>query len=276
MVACTPHPGFGTVRFAHVAVDLATCKHPSGLTVVLRQTEPTVRVTTDSQSIVFKGKVVLTIHENHKGFPAGSPGPIMLEGVSPNGKWILYAIDPMGSASLAADGLQLRAVSVTSGRSFPVAFGLLADGYRAWCNGKLFMTAGGDRITTHDKWLIVAGPPDWRTRVLAKDPKTAYGALACAPNGVVVESAPATGLNMNARSQWSIWRVGLDGTRTRLTTPPKGVSDESPRVLGSTVYFVRGESLFALRGGKVVGPLLQMPHRDQYFGHAWWDYTVTR
>jgi hypothetical protein len=33
---------------------------------------PTVRVTKDSQSIVFDGKVVLTVHENHKGFPAGS------------------------------------------------------------------------------------------------------------------------------------------------------------------------------------------------------------
>jgi len=254
-----------------VQVDLSTCKtspysQPSGGDAT------TVRVTKDSQSIVFRGKVVLKIHEDHRGFPAGSPGPIVLEGVSPDRKWILYAIDPMGSESLAADGLTLRAVSVVTGRSRVIAGGLLYDDYRAWCGGSLVMTAGGDRISTHNKWLIATAPPDWRARVVFKDSRVAFGSLACDGNGVVVQSAPASGVNDNVHAHWSIWRVGLDGSRTRLTRAG-GLSDESPHVAGSVVYFVRRGWLSALH----VGRLLKLPPTTTgYYGHTDWPYLVTR
>jgi len=271
LVACTPHPGLGTAIVGKHAIDLATCR-PAIVDQVTLKSEATVRVAKDSQSIVFKGKVVLRIHENHKGFPAGSPGPIELEGVTPDGKWILYAIDPMGSASLAADGLTLRAVSVATGRSRVVASGLLYDDYRAWCGNKLVMTAGGDRISTHNKWLIVTGPPDWHARVLVKDSRLAFGSLACGGGGVVVQSAPASGVNDTVHPHWSLWRVSLDGRRTRLTTPPPGLSDASPQVAGSVVYFVRGGWLYALH----VGRLMKLPPTEGYYGHTAWPYTVTR
>jgi hypothetical protein len=277
VLACTPHPGLGTVVYRHQAVDLATCRTAIG--VVLRPKDPaTVRATKDSQSIVFKGKVVLKIHESHKGFPQGSPGPIELFGTTPDRNWVLYAIDPQGSASLAADGLQLRAAPIAGGRTRAVASGLLYDDYRAWCGGRLVMTAGGDRIATHNKWLVVTGPPGWNARVLAKDPHTAFGALACGTDGnsVVVESSPASGPNMNVHAHWSIWRIGLDGSRTRLTTPPAGSSDESPHVLGTTVYFVRSGSLYALRGRELIGPLLELKPVDAYYGRRVWPYTITR
>jgi hypothetical protein len=269
---CTPHPGLGTVVVRQVQVDLATCKTSSAPPVP--GSSATVRVTKDSQSIVFKGKVVLKIHENHKGFPAGSPGPIELEGVSPDGKWILYAIDPMGSASLAADGLTLKAIRVTGGRSYTVESGLLYSDYRAWCGGKLVMTAGGDRISTHDKWLISSAPPDWHAHVIVKSPHVAFGSLACSADGksIVVQSAPASGVNDTVHAHWSIWRVGLGGRRTRLTTPPAGVSDESPQVAGSHVYFVRLGWLFALGVG---GRLLELPPTERYYGHTAWPYLVT-
>lgn len=271
MFHCTPHPGLGTVAVRQVQVDLATCR-TSPAPPVVTVGEPTVHLTRDSQSIVFDGKVVLEIHENHKGFPSGSPGPILLEGVSPDRKWVLYAIDPMGSASLAADGLTLHAVSVATGRSRTVASGLLYDDYRAWCGNRLVMTAGGDRISTHDKWLLATGPPDWRAHVLVKGPHVAFGSLACDGGGVVVQSAPASGVNDTVHAHWSIWRVGFDGSRTRLTTPPRGVSDESPQVAESVVYFVRGGWLSALH----VGRLLKLPPTTGYYGHTAWPYTVTR
>ncbi len=253
-------------------VDLTTCR-TSPASASSSSDGVTVRVTKDSQSIVFKGRVVLTIHENHKGFPAGSPGPIMLEGVSPDRNWILYAIDPQGSASLAADGLTLRAVSLATGRSRVVAEGLLYDDYRAWCAGRLVMTAGGDRISTHNKWLITTGPPDWHARVLVKDPHVAFGSLVCDGNGVVVQSAPASGVNDNVHAHWSIWRVRADGSRTRLTTPSAGASDESPQVARSIVYFVRRGWLYALH----VGRLLKLPPTTTgYYGHTSWPYTVRR
>ena len=267
----------------HVQVDLATCRTA---TVGRHGDGATVRVAKDSESIVFKGKVVLTIHENHKGFPAGSPGPIELEGVSPDGKWILYAIDPMGSASLAADGLRVMAVAATGGRSYTVAFGLVYDSYRTWCGSRLVMTAGGDRIANHDKRLIVSGPPSWQARFLVREPKRAFGSVACAPDGrsVVVQEEPAGGVDESStKSHWQLWRITLGGKTTRLTNPPPGYSDDSPQLSadGKTVYFVRSKndrgSLFALRNGKVVGPLLDLGlDRNEYYGHRDWPYRAVR
>lgn len=283
MLHCTPHPGLGAVVVRRSRIDLAACLTSKAPPVAA--SVATVRVTKDSQSIVFKGKVVLTVHENHTAFPAGSPGPIELEGVSPDEKWILYAIDPMGSASLAADGLRVMAVPATGGRTYTVAFALSYDSYRAWCGDRLVMTVGGDRIANHDKRLIVTGPPSWRARFLVREPKRAFGSVACAPDGraVVVQEEPAGGTNeSSATSHWQLWRLTLDGrTSTRLTDPAPGWSDDSPQFSadGKTLYFVRSKSdrgrLYALRGGELVGPLLDLGlDRNEYYGHRDWPYRV--
>ena len=266
----------------HVQIDLATCltsKAPA-----TPASGANVRVTKDSQSIVFKGKVVLTIHENHKGFPAGSPGPIELEGVSLDGKWILYAIDPMGSASLAADGLTLKAVASTGGRSYTVASGLAYPSYRSWCDFyTLVVTAGGDRIASHGKRLIVTGPPSWKPHLLVNEPGRAFGSVVCAPDGnsVVVQEEPTGGTNESStKSHWQLWRIGLDGKAVRLTIPPAGYSDDSPLFSPDqrTLYFVRSKNdrgkLYTLRDGKVVGPLLSLDESPGYYGHRDWPYSV--
>ena len=79
-------------------------------------------------------------------------------------------------------------------------------------------------------------------------------------------------MNDDVHAHWSLWHVGLDGSRTRLTTPPPDASDESPQVAGSVVYFVRRGWLYALH----VGRLLQLPPTDGYYGHTVWPYTVRR
>jgi hypothetical protein len=279
---CTPHPGLGTVAVRTVQVDLATCR-TTPLSVPKARNGLTVRVTKDSQSIVFEGKVVLTIHENHKGFPAGSPGPIVTEGVSPDRKWILYAIDPQGSASLMADGLTLMAVRVTGGRSYTVASGLLYTDYRTWCGGRLVITTGGDREATIHKQLQITGPPDWRTRLLTKLRGRAWGAVACTPGGraVVVQSQPAAELRNFYATRWALWRVGLDGSATQLTHPPALHADESPHFAADgTLFFVRSQkgrgSLYALQRGTFVGPLLSLGFSLGYYGANAWPYTVTR
>jgi hypothetical protein len=273
---CTPHPGLGTVLVRHVQIDLATCltaKAPP-----LPESVATVRVTKDSQSIVFKGRVVLTIHENHQGFPAGSPGPIELEGVSPNGKWILYAIDPTGSASLAADGLTLKAVRSTGGRSYTVASGLLYGDYRVWCDGKLVMTAGGDRYAADHKSLIITEPPAWKARRMVIAPAYAFGSLTCDHHGVDVQ---VTRDRLTTSPNWAIWTFGLDSGTYVIDTPPKGWSDDSPQASADgTIYFVRSRKglglLYAVHRRKLVGPLLSLGHEDGYYGHRVWPYTVTR
>lgn len=281
MVACTPHTGLETIavqRPAYVQiVNLANCTE-SRAPKQHRASAVTVRVTPTSQSILHRGRVVLTIRESHKTVPTGTPGPIELFGLSPDRQWILYAIDPQGSASLAADGLALRAIPATGGRSFPVAFGLAYDDYHAWCGGKLVITAGGDRYAAHDKTLLVTGPPRWRARSVVTARDLAFGSLACQGNGFVVQ---ATRNALNYFPRWSLWRFGLEGGMSVLDTPPPGYADDSPQIGGGgTVYFVRSRrghgSLYALRAGRVTGPLLSLGYSLGYYGHQDWPYSVRR
>lgn len=293
MVACTPHPGLGTVAIQRPAivrvVDLASCrvtterpaKPAGGPTIVVRRTGKA-----GTQSIVFDGRMVLTVHESFARIPAGSPGPIELKGISPDRRWILYAIDPMGSASLAADGLTLQAVSTTGGRSRTVASGLLYSDYRAWCDFRtLVITAGGDRIATNNKRLVVTGPPTWRPHLLVHMPTHAFGSVVCAPDGesVVVQSQPQSADGSFFHTRWHLQRIWFyDGAQKTLTHPPLGYADESPHFSPDerTIYFVRSKrgigELYALRAGKLVGPLLSLGYSMGYYGANAWPYTVRR
>lgn len=242
-------------------LDLATCR-----TAKAPAAPPPAGPRVAGRTIVFHGKIVVSARKGDG---------IELAGTSPDGKWVLYSIDPLSSASLAADGLPLRAVGAGGGRSYPIATGLTYASYRAWCDGRLVMTAGLGREATTNKWLVTAAPPAWRSRILVRSASRAFGSLACAPGGVVVQSTVASDEGFHA-PHWSLWRVGWNGTRTRLTSPPAGVSDESPRVAGGVVYFVRSGSLYALRTGRLVGPLLRLPPAPPaYFGHRDRPYAVT-
>ena len=262
VVACTPHTGLGTVVYGHVAVDLATC---TTAPAPARQPAPGARVA--GRAIVFHGKVVVQVRKGDS---------IALDGTTPDGRWIFYALDRFASASLAADGLQVRAIRAAGGRSYPIATGLVYGSYRGWCDGRLVMTAGFDRDTTTNKWLVTASPPTWRARVLVKSTQRAFGELTCTSNGVIVQSTAASDEGYRS-PHWSLWHVGWNGKLRRVTTPRKGVSDESPQYVGGVLYFVRSGSLFALRGGRLVGPLLRVPRvAPGFFGHTDWSYSVRR
>ena len=281
MIPCSPHPGLGTVVYRNVAVNLATC-HTHGASLPSPPSDGvTVRAKAGSQTILFKGKVVLTIHERHTA-NGMLPGPVGVEGLTPDRRWILYLIDPYGSNSYAADGLTTRAVRVTGGRSYVVSSGIGFGGdYSAWCGGRLLVTAGTNRIATEHKWLIVTGPPAWKARRLVNAPGRAFGSMACSPNGtsIVVQSQRKSSNAYFFATHWALWRVGLDGSMTQLTHPPAHHADESPEFAGGVLYFVRSEkgvgALYALRNGKVVGPLMSFGYSLGYYGHHAWPYTVT-
>jgi hypothetical protein len=294
-LACAPHTGLGTVSYTRGAqehiLDLATCREhvrarpkarPGAFVSPDGRSTATVRVSGPTQTIRAGGRTLLALPRWSPNASNGSPGPLMLLGWSGDSRWVFYAVDPMGSQSIIADGVQLRAVSL-NGRSRAIAPALANDDYRAWCGGRLVLTAGGDRIAAHHKRLVTAAPPLWRTRSLVAGAGRAWGSLACAPDGVVVQSEPDAGTDMSSVwAHWSLWRVSLHGSQHRLTSPPAGYSDESPRFSrdGRTLFFVRSRKgvgeLYALRGGRVLGPLASLGFRLGYYGHTDWAYSVSR
>jgi hypothetical protein len=262
VVACTPHPGLGTVVYRGVAVNLATCK-----TAPATAPQPLSGPRVVGRTIVFHGRVVVRARRGDS---------VELDGTSPDGTWILYAIDRFSSVSLAADGLPVRAIRASGGRSYPIATGLVYASYRSWCNGRLVMTAGFDRTTTTRKWLVTASPPTWKARVLVKSARRAFGSLTCAPDGVIVQSTTASPEGFRS-PHWSLWHIDWNGRLRRISTPPKGASDESPHYLGGSLYFVRSSSLYALRNALLWGPLLRVPRTAPgFFGHTDWSYSVRR
>jgi WD40 repeat protein len=317
-LACDPHPGLGVVALARGGklhtIDLETCHErvvrtgvrgqvhfdADGLVHVVPRSaalrspgeryRATVRVTGKRRTLrnaiwvtdLRTGRSRSVFSAGAWGDTAGldSPGPIVLLGWSGDDRWIFFAIDPGGSGSIAADGLILQVVSVSGGAPHKLAVMLAYPDYIRWCGGQLVFTAGRDRIATNDKRLLVTAPPRWRTRPLVRDEGRAWGSLACSADerSLVVQSQPESRNASFFATRWSLWRVGLDGSKRRLTSPPRGYADESPRFSrdGGTILFVRSRKgvgeLDALRDGEVLGPLLSLRHSLGWYGHQdWWQ-----
>jgi WD40-like Beta Propeller Repeat len=206
----------------------------------------------------------------------------VLLGWSGDDRWIFFTIDPGGSGSIAADGLTLRVVSADGGRPSRLARMLPYRDYLAWCGGRLMFTGGGDRVATHGKRLLVAAPPSWRPRPPVDTPQRAWGSVACAPDGrsLVAQSQRRSSDPGFFATRWALWRVGLDGSLRRLTSPPTGQADESPRFSrdGRVLAFVRSRKgsgkLYFLRDGRLLGPVLSLGYSLGYYGHQDWWSTV--
>jgi hypothetical protein len=304
--SCRPEPGLGQItlqrRGALHVVDLATCRErvkPGRLgegffgspltssdgrwTASVRSSghgrsaKQTIWVTSRSTG---RARPVFSETQYYRTIgPGETPGPIVLRGWSGDGRWIFFFVDPGGSGSIAADGLTLRVVSANGGRATKIARMLLYRDYLTWCGGRLVFTAGMDRVATNRKRLLVAKPPLWRPRLLLRAPTRAWGSSACAPNGrwVVAQSQRQSSNPSFFATHWALWRVGLDGSMRRLTSPPPGSADESPRFsrTGDALLFVRmrrgNGMLYALRGARAVGPLLFLGNNIGYYGHHdWW------
>jgi dipeptidyl aminopeptidase/acylaminoacyl peptidase len=224
-------------------------------------------------------RIIYRVPESYRSIPAGGPGPILLFEWSRDGRWLFFAIDPQGSASIAADGLLLQVISTRGGRPHRIGMTLAYSDYRTWCDNRLVFTGGGDRLATTNKRLLVASPPAWQARPLLKTPKRAWGSVACAPDGrsLVAQSQPKSDNYNFFATKWELWRVGMNGSQRRLTSPPPRSADESPRFSrdGRSIFFVRSRhglgSLFTLQGRRLSGPLIRLGYNLGYYGHrSWW------
>jgi hypothetical protein len=232
-----------------------------------------------SQSIVVAGRVVHTVREDYRGFPAGKAGPIEVVAASPDGRWLFFSLDPYGSASIPADGLMLNALNVATGRVTRIATVVAPADNLAWCGSTLVLAAGHDRIAAHDKRLAVARAPDWRPRPLWNDPARAFSSVACAPDGeklAVLSQRDSTDAAFFS-TRWQLWQVSLDGSRKLLDAPPPGWADESPlwSPKGDALLFVRERrgygSAMLLKGGMLFGPVAKLGYSLGYYGHhSWW------
>ncbi|HEV2592064.1 MAG TPA: hypothetical protein VGU02_09240 [Gaiellaceae bacterium] len=296
LAGCPHDPTLGSAQFARAGlvhnVSLATCvdrtigkPRPRAAPVRTARYIATVRATghgkTAKQVIwvtdlrTHRRRPVFTVSEYYK-VVSWAHGPIILLAIG--GGTVFFAIDPDGSASIAADGLPLHEVPVAGGRTRTLGMMLPYPDYVTWCGGHLVWIEGRDRVAIHAKQLVASAPPDWRPHPLVADRSLSFSTPACSPDATAV-AVLAQHSSVDAgffHTRWQLWRVGLDGTRSVLDVPPPGFADESPvwARASDALLFVRERNgygrLMLWSTGKVRGPIANLGYSLGYYGHHDW------
>lgn len=168
-------------------------------------------------------------------------------GWSPDGRWLLYWQNGLCSASIAADGLALKAAPASGAARPRTAIGhmLLYRDYLSWCGRRLIAAVTPSRETQLHSALVETGPPAWRQRTIQQGSRLSWVSPACSPSGKLLAAAagPSTQDSEFGVEHRSIWLLARDGKVVRqLTSPPASrLSDEAPRFSrdGRWILFVR-------------------------------------
>jgi hypothetical protein len=173
------------------------------------------------------------------------------------GQHIYFQPDFGSSASIAADGLPLRAILPFRSPKPVVRAVLPQAGFVVGCGKNAIVVAGGDRNTETNKRVVAYDGAHVTT--LAAGRGLAWLEPACGPSTAVAAGPdrPAMGLIQPQRSIW------LVSPLRRLTRSPKGWSDETPTWTANekSLVFFRERfgkgSLYLVKPKtrKLVGPL---------------------
>jgi Tol biopolymer transport system component len=219
--------------------------------------------------------------------PRREGAPPLLDGFSPDDRWLLFWKDVDASASALADGVPLLALPVAGGRPRIVTKGeLYFRDFLGWCGGSLVhVTDHGGRAVTQGDGIAVSTPPGWQSRMLLRaGGRTSWTSFSCGPaETLAVAAGPSNDDEPFGQEQRSIWLVhGAKSSVLAPTHPPRGMTDEWPSwsVNGKWLLFVRTRlsghswpgSLFALdlASRELVGPIARVGATENYYGHYAW------
>ena len=184
--------------------------------------------------------------------PDGVVGQPVLTLWTPGGRWVLFRTDTYDSASIAADGLPLLAVSAAGGRTVPVEPAVVGGSqFVVPCGSGVVVASGEDRYVSAHKSLELVAPPSWTPRDLSADPSRSWYDPSCSHDGrsivATVTRMPGDEDGTIDSAQRTIWLLSPNGTRRPLVAPAnRAVSAEGARFSqdGRHVLFVEHATRF--------------------------------
>jgi hypothetical protein len=222
-----------------------------------------------------------------------TPGAsLQLLGVTPDGRWILFWRNPIGSASLSAEGLPLEALPLAGGTPVQIAPQVLPDpDLVAMCARGIVFADGGGRDAGLGKRLATASPPDWRATPYTPQRLSFVSPTCSAKSSMIAAAAgPSRPARVFGEEGRSIFLMAPGSATLReLTNPPSaGISDELPQFSRDEgfVLFIRsgpaganaqspGELYLAPTAGRYstspLGPFAQLGPTGDYYGHYGWS-----
>lgn len=196
----------------------------------------------------------------------------IVEGWSPDSRWVLWWWDGFFSSSLAADGLALRATSVGGEPTLTLSNRVLVHpDFLTWCGDRLVIAVGGFRDVRTGKKLFTVSLPGGTASALSRDSSRSWIWPACSPDGRWVAAtagvAPIPGgpFGKERRTLWLLPTTGSEARR--LLVPSSGFANDFARWSsdGRSLLFVRRSlgarptaSLFLARIDPVTGELLSV------------------
>lgn len=235
---------------------------------------------------------VVPVHGHPRTVYRGSGfGDALLAGWWPSGHGLLFWDDPVGSASVAADGLALKSLDLITGKTTTLATTLVHDEWVSWSpdGREVAIVAGGDReLWDWGKHVEVCAVPSGTCRAPAlPSPASKWMSLGpawTATGTLVLTVAPAAPANgsgvpagLSAKGGWDTrnvdqwydsqrlyyWQssvLGSGGGPRPVPASPTGAHD--PRAVPGGLLYVRHDALWymPLVSGDSVssGPPLQL------------------
>ncbi len=166
---------------------------------------------------------------------------------SPDGNWVLFWPYLENSASLAADGLPLLAVSRDTGATARITRTMLPyESFITWCGNRLVAAVGDDRYVSDGKRVVLAAPQAWRPRALTTDRSRSWYEPTCSPEGSRIAMASTRSGEEARFNAWdrSLWILSPGGDSPEKLLSEHGFSYENPiwSEDGQSVLVVRRES----------------------------------
>ncbi len=164
-------------------------------------------------------------------FTTTGPGPDVA-GWSPDSRWVLFWGEPLVQHPRKAAGRALDAVPAAGGDWQNVWNEMLPfDDFVAPCGHGMAIAAGGHRLVSQGKQVLLTSPPSWRFHNATNDYLRSWAWPSCSPDG---KWLAVTAMANRAEPRFpsgvrSMWVMATDGSPRQRMDPPDLGALEAPR-----------------------------------------------